>query len=326
MRLATQSVDQDLRRVLDDEVRRRTGRRVRAVQRRPHPYRTSFPLEELDVDLDDGGRLELVWKDLGVDRLEGPARVAKESVPHDPRREIEAYGLLEEAGLGTPGLYGAVSDPARGRAWLLIERIPGVPLWQIGEREVWEAAAAWLATMHRRFHGTNPGPGSPLIVYDGAHARAAMRRATARSSARLRSRMERLVAGFREVASWLESVPTTLVHGDFHASNILVDATQSPPRIAPADWERAGIGPGLLDLASLTAGGWTQADRAALEAAYARSAGRPFDEEFLADVERCRLLNAVGLLGLPSAWRPPPEHDHDWLREAESAAERLGDF
>ena len=295
------------------------------MRRRPHPYRTSFPLEELEVDLDDGGRLEFVLKDLRVDQLEGPVRVAKESVPHDPRREIEAYRMLDDAGLSTPGLFGAVSDPRHGRAWLLIERIPGVPLWQVGEREAWEAAAAWLASMHRRFQGSTPDPGSALLVRNGAHARRAMRRATAQASGRSRNRVVRLAHGLgEELAAWLDGVPTTLVHGDFHASNILVDVAHSPPRIAPVDWEMAGIGPGLLDLANLISGGWTDPDRAAIVSAYAGSWGRTIDAEFLADVERCRLLNAVALLAVPAAWRPPPEHDHDWLREAESAAERLG--
>jgi thiamine kinase-like enzyme len=96
-----------------------------------------------------------------------------------------------------------------------------------------------------------------------------------------------------------------------------------PPRIAPADWELAGFGPGLLDLASLTAGRWSERERAALVAAYANATGRPTDDEWLADLERCRLIHAISLLALPPQWRPPPEHEHDWLGEATAAAERL---
>jgi aminoglycoside phosphotransferase (APT) family kinase protein len=105
----------------------------------------------------------------------------------------------------------------------------------------------------------------------------------------------------------------------------LVDGSRTPVRIAPVDWEMAGVGPGLLDLASLVAGQWGETDRLAMVAAYAGAAtGSPPDLDFLADLERCRLLNAVELLGRSPRWRPPTEHAHDWLGEAESAARRLG--
>src|SRR5262249_26778542 len=73
-----------LRGVLDTEIARRTGRRVIALERRPHPYRTSYPLEEITITLDDGTRLELVCKDLGFGGLDDPARVAKRAAVHDP--------------------------------------------------------------------------------------------------------------------------------------------------------------------------------------------------------------------------------------------------
>jgi aminoglycoside phosphotransferase len=318
------TVDDDLRRALDEEVGRRIGRRVVDVQRRPHPYRTSFPLEEVDVLLDDGRRLELVFKDLGLEGLERLARLAKGSERHDPRRELEAYRMLEGTELGAPTLYGSVSDTDHDRHWLFIERIPGVPLWQFGEQDVWQAAGSWLARLHRRFHGMTPESGSVLLVHDGARARAEMQRAVAIATGWARVLLQRLESRFDEAADWLDQVPRTLVHGDFHASNVMVDSAWSPPRIAPADWELAGVGPGLLDLASLTAGRWTDADRGAVVSVYASTAGRSLDSDFLADLDRCRLYNAITLLGVSPDWLPPSEHHHDWLSEAESAAERLG--
>jgi aminoglycoside phosphotransferase len=304
--------------VLDVEIARLLGKRVVSVDRRPHPYGTSFPLEELDVTLDDGTRLELVFKDLGLDGLEGSARHAKEPRSHDPNRELEAYRMLDGAGLGTPRLYAAMSEP--GRSWLVIERVPGAPLWQFGEREVWTDAAAWVAAMHRHFRSARRRPGSSLLVYDGAAARRALRRAIANASGRSRATLERIAAGFAHIADWFDRAPRTLVHGDFHPSNVLVDGH----RITPVDWERAGIGPGLLDLASLTAGGWRQDERAAMVSAYATTAGRPFDDELRTELERCRLVHAIELLGIDTDWRPPPEHQHDWLGEAERAARSLG--
>ncbi len=314
---------EELRGALDGAMRRRGRGGVASLERRPHPYRTSFPLEDLDVVVNDGGRIAVVFKDLGLDRMEESARVVKESGLHEPSREIEAYRLLDGAGLGTPTLYGVVDEP--GRHWLFVELVAGVPLWQVGERDVWEAAAEWLAGLHARFLGMAPGARSALLVRDRAHSREALRRAIGQASGPARVVLERIDAGYDKVLDGLERLPPTLVHGDFHASNVLVDGSRTPPRIAPADWEMAGIGPGLLDLASLVAGRWSEADRLAMVTAYSEAAsGRPPDREFLADLERCRLHNAMGLLALSPRWRPPSEHAHDWLGEAESAARRLG--
>jgi hypothetical protein len=304
--------------VIDEEIDARTGHRVVGVERRPHPYRTSFPLEELVITLDDGTGLELVLKDLDLGGLDDRGRLAKLASAHDPNREIEAYRMLEGAGLGTPTLYAAVADA--GHSWLVVERVPGVPLWQIGEREVWERTASRLAAMHRWFGGVRPRRGSSLVVHDGAAARASLQRAIAGTSGRTRADLERIGSGFADIADWFDREPRTLVHGDFHASNVLVDGD----RIAPVDWEMAGLGPGLLDIASLTAGRWSEHDRAALVSAYATSAGLDVDAELRAALDRCRLVHALSILGIGPEWRPPPEHEHDWLIEANRAAERLG--
>ena len=316
----------ELRSALDARLRERLGSGVRSLTRRPHAYRTSFPLEELDVVLEDGRTLPLVCKDLGLDGLQHGAKLAKDPSRHDPRREIEAYRLLDRAGgLGTPALYGAVSDESLGRHWLFLERVHGVPLWQVGDRAVWEAAAAWLGRFHRTFLGVDPGPGTSLLLAHRARSLDAMGRAVRQTPGRRRAALARIAGRYGEVVDRLAALPRTLVHGDFHASNVVVDLSADPPRIAPTDWEAAGLGPGLLDLAGLTSGGWSEADRAAMVSAYrsAASDGEP-DDEFHRDLECSRLHHAVQLLGLPGTWTPPAEHAHDWLGEAVAAAERLG--
>jgi Phosphotransferase enzyme family len=316
----------ELHAALDGQLRERLGTGVRSVTRRPHAYRTSFPLEELDAVLEDGRTLALVWKDLGFDGLRAGARLAKDPSLHDPRREIEAYRLLDRAGgLGTPALYGAASDESLGRHWLFLERVDGLPLWQVGDRAVWEAAAAWLGRFHRTFLGIDPGPRTSLLLPDRARSLDRMSRAVRQTPGRRRSALGRIAERYGEVVDHLAALPRTLVHGDFHASNVMVDPSNDPPRIAPTDWETAGLGPGLLDLAGLTSGGWPEPDRAAMVSTYrsAASDDRP-DAEFLPDLERCRLHHAVQLLSLPGTWTPPAEHAHDWLGEAVGSAERLG--
>ena len=101
--------------------------------------------------------------------------------------------------------------------------------------------------------------------------------------------------------------------------------------IAPIDWEIAAVGPGLLDLAALTIGKWTDAERAAPRGrlpggcrAGAETASHLSDDEFDAALDCCRLHLAVQWLGWEPRWQPPAEHRHDWLGEALTLAERLG--
>src|SRR5262245_31429177 len=86
------------------------GRRVETLKRAPSPFRTSFALEDLDVGLDDGTVLPMVFKDLGWQAMHEGARRAKPSFLHEPLREIDTYrSILAPARLG-PVCHGAVVD------------------------------------------------------------------------------------------------------------------------------------------------------------------------------------------------------------------------
>jgi aminoglycoside phosphotransferase (APT) family kinase protein len=134
---------------------------------------------------------------------------------------------------------------------------------------------------------------------------------------------------YRMVADRLAAMPKTLVHGDFNAANILVTRTAAGIRIRIIDWEMAGVGPGLIDLASLISGRLPDRHRTGMVAAYrANLAGSrvgalgadEFDEALL----WCRLALAVQWLGWSPGWSPPPAHAHDWRREALALAQELG--
>jgi len=119
---------------------------IAAVRRRPSAYRTSFPIEELDVTLEDGRSLELVLKEGGRGALREDARMAKPEWLYDPLREIEVYrSVLAAVSAGTAKYYGSVVDAERDRYWLFIERMPGVELFQVGPIDTWAEAARWLA-------------------------------------------------------------------------------------------------------------------------------------------------------------------------------------
>jgi hypothetical protein len=90
----------------------------------------------------------------------------------------------------------------------------------------------------------------------------------------------------------------------------------------------AGLGPGLIDLAALTAGKWTEAERLALARAYhaelaSRQAGSMSWEMFLHALDCCRLHSAVQWLGWSPIWSPPEAHTQDWLGEALILAEKI---
>ena len=342
----------ELRAMLDDALARGGGprRRVVAVERRTGEYHSSFATEELDLTLDDGSALELFLKDLGPRARLGDAARVRPPFLYDPLREIETYRLiLEPRRVGAPRLYAASADPGAGRYLLVLERVRGRPLWQVGEFGAWLAAARWLAGLHAGLAADVAALAGParLLRYDAAYywqwvdrARAFLFRGPVPLPADARDGFERLVGRYHQVVDRLVSLPPTLIHGEFYASNVLVQdgppSSTAPPdpgdfRIRPVDWELAAAGPALMDLADLTSGRWTDGQKAALAAAYrdaALAAGAAPPAHFTPAeldeaLDACRLHRAVQWLGWAADWTPPREHAQDWLGEVLRLGGRL---
>jgi thiamine kinase-like enzyme len=302
--------------------------RARAFRRRPSEYRTSFPLEELDVDLEDGANVRLAWKRLEWSGLDDRGRLAKPRFLHDPRREAAVYAsVLEPAALTAPRSYGSVVDPERDRYWLFVEWVAGRELYQVGERTLWEAAARWLARMHTQLaeEVDRHAAAARLLDHDAAYYRRWMQRArefaraTGQPTSRARA-VDRLGERHGAVVEALLALPKTVIHGEFYAANVLVDIESARPRVAPVDWELAATGPGLSDLAALVSGDWAAEDRAAIASAYASAA-----EASLESLDFARLQLAIQWLGwAPAAWTPPEGQRHDWLAEAIALSDSLG--
>jgi aminoglycoside phosphotransferase (APT) family kinase protein len=318
-----------------DELRNRLGelldgRRLAEIDQRPCPYRTSYELDELDVRLDDGTSLALVLKRLGRSALDPAARRAKPAFLHDPLREIEVYrSLLEPAGLGTPRFHGAVVEPSDDRYWLLIENVAGEVLWQVGELDVWREAARWLAVLHDRFRDRVPESArTHLLRYDAGFYASWMQRALEFADADRRSELEAIAKRYDEVVERLAALRATFIHGEFYASNVLIQRGDGRVRIAPIDWENAALGPGVVDLAALTTGGWNDAERAEIARGYAEQSsalGEDLDPRELREaLDLARLHLAIQWLGWDPGWSPPAEHRQDWLGEAVSIARRTG--
>ena len=313
-------------REVQQELERATGARVVGFERRPSEYQTSFTLEELDVRLDSGEELELMLKVVSPEGLQPGARGAKPDFLYDPLREIEAYrDVLEPAALGTPKLYAL--DPERG--WFVVERVSGVELYQVGERATWEHVARWLARMHSEL-APAAATFARAIRYDRPYyaqwpARAA-RFAELREDEDATGLLRTVSEGYEAVLDRLLALPATLAHGEFYASNVLVDDPAQPDRVAPVDWEQVAAGPGLVDLAALTSGRGRHADRAAIVAAYREADGAEglADSDFADALAACRLHLALQWLGWASDWEPPRQQRHNWLTEVAEAAAALG--
>ena len=317
------------------------GRQCRIVEleRRPSLYRTSFAIEEIDVRLDDGAALHLIFKDLSWQTLSESVQRAKPDFLYDPQREIETYRtILAPNRLSTALFYGAIVDHQLERYGLFLEKVPGLELYQIGEFPIWQQVARWLATMHTRFAGISEAfaQEAHLLNYNEGfyriwidRAQRFLNRSGSAQPKNTRHRIEWLAQRYDCVVESLMALPVTFVHGEFYASNVLVQETVGELRVCPVDWEMAGVGPGLIDLAALTAGNWTPEEKTALAMAYygelAPSNGWPSEfSDFLNALEYCELHKAVQWLGWSPDWSPPSEHAQDWLNEALRLAEKLG--
>jgi hypothetical protein len=322
--------------VLREELERALGEtgdispRIARLARRASRYRTSFALEELEVFLEDGRHLRMLWKDLHRHSLGETARQVKPEFLYNPAREIEMYRqVLAPHRFSTPTFYGAVVRPEEGRYWLFLERVAGRELYQIGDFRIWQQVARWLAGMHVQFRGQAKlfQRDVPLIVHDSRFYRHWMTRARQFAvGTKAAIEIEWVAQRHNQVIDRLLALGPTLLHGEFYASNILVVPQANSLRVCPVDWEMAAIGPGLMDLGALVAGHWSEEKKRELASAHYSALPTPRElscEEFLEALDYCRLQIAVQWLGWSPGWSPPPEQAQDWLFEAISLAEKL---
>lgn len=326
--------DAELERTLKSAVARHSGREPRFVEvsRRPALYQSSFMLEELDVISDDGTLLQLMFKVFDRDKMLPEARALKPALLYDPRREIFVYRhILDEHNLGAPKLYAAVADSEHNRYWLFTERVNADVLWQIGEFETWKAVARWLGKMHRVFSENAVLLSSkvPLLSYTRPfletwmdHAQQHLRQLNLGGD----SDVPLLAEQYTKAVNRILELPKTFLHGEFYPSNILVAEGSGALRVCPIDWELAAIGPGLMDLAALTAGTWDENDRKTVVKEYLSSGPCEFTgdlERVQKDLDYCRLYIAVYWLAVFGDREPYWKHKHDWLGEAFNLASKM---
>lgn len=174
-------------------------------------------------------------------------------------REIGVYRALAALlPLGTPMLIAA--DPSG--AWLILERVPSERSPEAWTPDDYRNAVTDLALLHDRFWGLEedlsiyPWLGRPLNGDFEIHIRAAASAvermvyqdapSVITESVERLNALARLLGESERVAAPLRAAPQTLLHGDYWPGNIVV---RPGGRRMVLDWQMAGIGPGVLDLA-----------------------------------------------------------------------------
>jgi aminoglycoside/choline kinase family phosphotransferase len=233
--------------VLEEGLRAYLGQpvRIRRLASRPLDEQSTYPIERLQVTLNSGRRLSVIFKRLhrGAEGKGGCGEV------------LIYRRLLAGQRFGAPTLYASVFDPEQDIYWLFIEDVGDKVL--DGDAEHWQAAVRWLAELHGTYWGwetelralaclSDHGP-----AYYDMLANDARRNLESAGANQALSRFDALMTGFPALVAFLIRQPQSLVHGDIIPNNFIL---QPGPRIRPVDWEGAAIGLPAWDLARLLDG------------------------------------------------------------------------
>ncbi len=195
-------------------------------------------------------------------------------------RELHFYEeLAPHCGVAVPRSLFAAMDLPDDRMVLLLEDLSGLRFGDV-LTGCSVADAALLISSIARLHGVWWGRDLPmpwLASWTGDHEAAQIR--LQRNVARLpdhvvatfpddiQKLLEWLAGGaYERVLDGLSTAPRTLIHGDLHLDNIAFrdSSAAAPPVIT--DWQTAGIGPAVVDLAACLSGTLDVTDRTRTEA------------------------------------------------------------
>src|SRR6266702_2251448 len=206
---------------------------------------------------------------LTVYRLEGigadgAAVIAKRCTREGGRIERIVYErILPHVPLAGPHYYGAVEGPPdEDVCWLLIGEIEGEK-YDMLRPDHRAAAARWLGILHTEAQSAADQAGlpdaEPSRYRDQMRATRDLIRAQVDNPAFsaedvafldvLMARFDELDADWDRLARACTGLPPTLIHGDFNAKNLRVQASPQGAQIGAFDWEDAGRAVPGIDLA-----------------------------------------------------------------------------
>ena len=282
---------------------------VTVLARRANIYTSTYPTEMVSCRTAEGRDLALFCK-------YGPRRIT-DGHGHRNGFSYEAFvhrAVLHRNGGGPPRYHGSFPFAESSLALVFDELIGAArATWAPRNRGVY-LTAAWLGRFHAT-HTFDDGAAPPhalrrysLAYYLGWAQRT--QQFAGRAGARL-CWLTQLCDRFPALADILVTAPQCLIHGEFYPHNILM----CDGAVRPVDWETAAIGPGEIDLATLTEG-WPEsvATRCAAVYAHARWRGRP-PVEFAERLFAARVYLHLRWLGDTTEWE-----------EVERASGRWTDF
>jgi Phosphotransferase enzyme family len=324
-RLIIETLEEGLSQLSGDSVR------VRSIRASELGKSTSFAIHRIDVQLESGDVLPVIFKDLNPLRQRENAKRIRQLELGRSRREIWMYQhVLPGLALGTPQLYGHRWEPRRGNLWLFVEdvgrhRLDGQHIADGGSAArlaLFEQAAAWVGQFHAATAGMPHN--ERLLRYDRAHYERRGRHLGAyleRIAEESRPLVERALVRHDTLVKLVDGLPHGMVHGEFFGKNVLARRDQSTGAIAVVDWETAGTGPQYVDLVSISAGRWARSERMAMRRAYfdARCSPGADWRRFNEEADIMAILQAVSWLGYwaGSDTNDPryTRHVSRWMRE-----------
>jgi aminoglycoside phosphotransferase (APT) family kinase protein len=320
--------ERELARTLTELLSKALSRPVRVdeLKREPSSFATLFPAEVLSVSLVGEPSVRVFLKHLGSEQSEHPDKQRRD-------REIRVYEQLLRGGadLPVPRYYGSRWNGATQRYELYLEYIDD---WNLKYHELkyWFAAARRLADLHAHFARRHDELSACdfLLRLDGNYFRAWGQRAVAtmaQISPQLYQRITRLLDSYDSAITLLGAQPTTLVHNDLSAKNVIANCNHQSTYFI--DWEMGGVGCALLDLAHLKYGLDVNDDRRMIDAyreQLARARLLPSDEhEFGRLLAACELQKTLYRLAHSATWRLPLERVTQWVGEAEAFLRQVRD-
>jgi aminoglycoside phosphotransferase (APT) family kinase protein len=315
---------------------------LKAWHRRISAYSSSSIITWIRLEIAGTPRgLQLAFKNLTPGCQLPTARRVRPEFLYDPHREIATYqSILSHLNMGTPQYLGSSVEPGTPRYWLFVEWVKGPLLWQMGRLQHWQQAARWLAQLH---HATSRLPdlkrlarNARLLEYNPSayehwigRAESVLAKTLLRHETDTARSFARIARRYGRVINHLCQLPRTLVHGEFFPANIVMRWTGQTHQVCPVDWELAALGPGVLDLAALSAGEWNDAEKRLILAAYhAVICEQGPSDMTLDDLKRSTLYSQLHLcirhLGWAARWRPQGQQARAWLAQSLTLAKQLG--
>jgi len=301
------------------------GGPVVSVVRQANPYASISPSEIVRVALAGGSTVPLFLKPMGPFEPGHPDKA-------DWRREGDVYRrLFTDPALPVPASHGCLPAQGGSPEALLLEYVDA-PSLRYQAFPAWRVAARALCRLHLHFASRADELRAlpSLLRLDDAYfeswAARAIGVARARSDA-LGQRLGHAMRGHAAVLQRLRQQPPTLVHNDLAPKNVLVGGDgRGPVRIV--DWEMAGIGPGLLDLAHLLAGLGEDDERGLVEAYLDEAAraqpGRIVRGDPGSAIAACKVAKGLHRLARSDRWNLSDDAIRQRIDEIERETARAG--